>query len=72
MPMIKVEMFSGRTVEQKRRLARALTDAFVEVCGGRPQAVQIIFADIERTDWAVAGELSADTAPAPAAPPKSE
>ncbi|HEX2527169.1 MAG TPA: tautomerase family protein [Geminicoccus sp.] len=75
MPMIKVEMFSGRGAEQKRRLVKALTDAYVEVCGGKPQSVHIILADIDRGDWAIGGELCSDlypdTAPA-AAPAKTE
>ncbi len=36
MPMIRVEMVQGRTVEQKRALARELTDAFCRTCNGRP------------------------------------
>jgi 4-oxalocrotonate tautomerase len=58
MPMIRVEMFAGRTSEQKQRLAEAITSAFVETCGGTPQSVQVIFSDIARSDWATAGKLN--------------
>lgn len=66
MPMIKVEMFPGRTKDQKRAFAKAVTEAFVTHCGGTPQSVQIIFQDVAKEDWATAGKLASD--PAEAAP----
>jgi len=65
MPSIHVELFAGRTVEQKRALALALTDAVVKTLGGSPEAVDIIFVDVERHDWATAGKLWSDKSPAP-------
>jgi 4-oxalocrotonate tautomerase len=56
-------MFKGRNREQKRALTRALTDAFVATCGGKPEAVTIVLADVQKEDWAVAGELMADKYP---------
>lgn len=63
MPVIKVEMFKGRTADQKRAFAKAITDAFVETCGGTPQSVTVIYADVEKSDWAVAGRLASDPKP---------
>lgn len=60
MPVIRVEMFAGRTPEQKRALAKALTDAFVTAVGGTPQAVQVILQDVERSDWATGGVLASE------------
>jgi len=34
MPVIHVELFEGRSVEQKRALVRELTDALIRTCGG--------------------------------------
>ncbi|MDB5557640.1 MAG: 4-oxalocrotonate tautomerase [Enterovirga sp.] len=69
MPMIRVEMFPGRTAEQKRDFAKAVTDSFVAICGGTPQSVQIVFTDVQKGDWATAGKLASDAAaPAAAAP----
>ena len=34
MPTIRVELFEGRTVDQKRALAKALTEATVATLGG--------------------------------------
>jgi 4-oxalocrotonate tautomerase len=66
MPMIRVEMFPGRTRDQKRAFAKAITEAFVAHCGGTPQSVHIVFQEVAKDDWAVAGNLASDAAPAPA------
>ena len=57
MPLIQVQMFAGRTPQQKRDLVRALTDAFVETAGSTPDAVDVILTDVEQSDWAQGGEL---------------
>ena len=68
MPTLRVEMFAGRTVEQKRALARELTEATVRALGVPAGAVEVLFYDIEKHDWAVAGTLCSD----PPAPPPQE
>ena len=57
MPLIQVQMFAGRTPQQKRDLVRALTDACVETTGSTPDAVDVILTDVEQSDWAQGGEL---------------
>ena len=68
MPTIHVELFAGRTVEQKRALAQALTEATVKTLGGSAAAVDVIFNDVEPHNWATGGQLWSDTS-APPAPP---
>ncbi len=63
MPTIRVELFAGRTVEQKRALAQALTEATVKTLGGSPDGVDVVFRDVERHDWATGGQLWSDKAP---------
>lgn len=65
MPTLHVELFEGRTPEQKRALAQALTEATVRTLGGSPDSVDIIFVDVRRGDWATGGVLWSDRAPAP-------
>ena len=60
MPTIRVEMFEGRTAEQKRALVKALTQACVETIGARPESVDIVLFDIKPTEWATGGELWSD------------
>lgn len=65
MPTLHVELFEGRTVQQKAALAQALTDACVNVLGGSAASVDVIFRDVARHDWATAGRLWSETAAAP-------
>jgi 4-oxalocrotonate tautomerase len=68
MPTIRVELFAGRTLEQKRALAAALTEATVRTLGGSADAVDVIFSDVKRSDWATGGQLWSDKAPPPQSP----
>ena len=60
MPTIRIELIEGRTVEQKRALAQALTETTCRVLGSSPGSVDIVFFDIPRHDWATGGELWLD------------
>ncbi|RLC94440.1 MAG: 4-oxalocrotonate tautomerase [Chloroflexi bacterium] len=60
MPIVRVEMWSGRTHEQKADLARLITEAVVNVAGTRPEVVTVIFEDVPRENWAVGGVLASD------------
>jgi 4-oxalocrotonate tautomerase len=71
MPLIQVSMFAGRTAEQKRAFAQALTDAAVRTIGATPGSVDIIFTEVQRDDWATAGRLWSDPQPAPHAKPEN-
>lgn len=67
MPTIRVELFEGRTLDQKRALAQALTEATVRTLGGSADGVDIVFFDIPRHDWATGGVLWSDKGAPPAA-----
>jgi len=63
MPVIRVEMFKGRTVEQKRNMIKEVTQAFVRTCGGSAAAVHVVITDVDKSDWGSGGELCADKFP---------
>jgi 4-oxalocrotonate tautomerase len=60
MPIVRVEMFPGRTHAQKQELARAITEAVANIAHTTPYATIVIFEDIEREDWAQGGKLASD------------
>jgi len=60
MPVVTVQLWEGRTVEQKRALVRAITDAMVEHAGARPDALHVILQEIPRENWGRAGVLGVD------------
>ena len=53
-------MWSGRTVEQKLLLCKAITDAMVEHAGARPEALHVIIHEVPKESWARAGVLGID------------
>lgn len=60
MPVVIIEMWEGRTVEQKKRLVEGITSAFAEI-GTRPEVLQIIIKDNPKHNWAVGGKLSSES-----------
>ncbi len=63
MPVIHVELFSGRDNATKKQLVKKLTEAYVEVCGGKPEAINVILRDVGKENWAVGGALYSDLLP---------
>jgi 4-oxalocrotonate tautomerase len=57
MPTYHVELFEGRTVEQKRKLVAEITRVTAEVQGSAPESVDIIITDVKRENWATGGKL---------------
>jgi 4-oxalocrotonate tautomerase len=68
MPTIRIELFEGRTAEQKRALAQEITAACVKVLGGSPDGIDVLFYDIARQDWATGGVLWSDKGKPPPSP----
>jgi 4-oxalocrotonate tautomerase len=60
MPVVNIYMWSGRTEEQKRKIVEGVTQVFQREAGIPPEALHIIFQDIAKNDWAIAGKLCSD------------
>jgi 4-oxalocrotonate tautomerase len=60
MPFVHIEWLEGRSVEQKRELAKRITDAIVEVSGAPKERVHIFFRDMKKEDYGSGGELALD------------
>ena len=69
MPTIRVDMFEGRTAEQKRALVSAITEACVRTIGAAPDSVDILLFDIAKQNWARGGVLWSDRATTAPRPP---
>ena len=57
MPFIHVRLFEGRSEEQKRAFAQAVTREAERILGCSPDAVDIVYEDVRKCDWATAGRL---------------
>lgn len=60
MPIVHVELYEGRTVDQKRALAKAITKAVSDTEKLAPEATTVIFTDVKKSDWAQGGVLKSD------------
>jgi 4-oxalocrotonate tautomerase len=60
MPLVQITMLTGRTADQKRKLAQRITDALIEEAGARREAVVVAFLEVERESYASGGVLMAD------------
>ncbi|MGD0765278.1 MAG: tautomerase family protein [Dehalococcoidia bacterium] len=63
MPIVRVEMWMGRTHAQKQELARAITEAVCAIAETTPEATIIVFEDVDRSNWAQGGVLASDKQP---------
>lgn len=59
MPVVTVEMWEGRTIEQKKQLAEGITSSFEKI-GVPKEVVQIIIKDVPKHNWAIGGKLASE------------
>ena len=57
MPMIRLEMFPGRTPEQKRDFVREVTRLAAETLKCKPESVDVVITEIPNSHWAKGGVL---------------
>ncbi len=57
MPVVTVQMWTGRSREQKRALVRAITDAMEQHAGAKPANLHVIIQEVPKEDWGLAGVM---------------
>ena len=60
MPYVTIVLREGRSVEQKREMVKAVTEAIVRTTGAKPEAVHIIVHDLPAHNLAPHGALLSD------------
>jgi len=60
MPFVTVHLWEGRSVEQKRSLCRAITDAMVEHADAHPESLHVVIQEYPLENWAKNGVLGVD------------
>lgn len=63
MPLIQITMLQGRTADQKRKIARRITDVMVEEAGARREGIVVAFHEVSKESYASGGELMIDKTP---------
>lgn len=60
MPILRLEMHPGRTLEQKQAFVLEVTRVAVETLNCPPESVDVIIHEVTRENWAKAGKLISD------------
>ena len=60
MPYVTIVLREGRSVEQKREMVKAVTEAVARTTGAKPEAVHIIVHDLPAHNLAHHGVLLSD------------
>jgi 4-oxalocrotonate tautomerase len=60
MPMVQITMLEGRSADQKRKIAKRITDALVEEAGARREGIVVAFNEVSKENYASGGELMID------------
>lgn len=62
MPIIEMHLSEGRTAEQKRKVAHAVTEAVIHALGVKSESVRILITEHGNEEFYVAGETLAERA----------
>ena len=60
MPIVRIEMLTGRSLAQKRELTRVITDAVANIAQARPEDTYVLFTEYSVESWAAGGKLYLD------------
>ena len=63
MPIIRVEMFEGRSVDQKRELVEVLSKETARITGCDVSSIYVVIEDVKKENWGAGGELCSDKFP---------
>ena len=63
MPIIRVEMFAGRSIEQKRELVEVISRETARIAGCSVDSIYVIIEDVQKENWGAGGRLCSDKYP---------
>ena len=58
MPLVTVDMWEGRTIEQKKELVEGITSVMTDKLGIAPEHITIIIKDVPKHNWASGSKLA--------------
>ncbi|AEE14899.1 4-oxalocrotonate tautomerase [Thermodesulfobium narugense DSM 14796] len=57
MPIVTIELLEGRSKEQKKQIAKDITETLIKNANVKPEAITILFHDLKADDIAKGGKL---------------
>lgn len=58
MAIVRIELYTGRTREQKMQAAAEITEVMMRTLGTTAAGTEIIFVDVDKGNWARGGKLA--------------
>jgi 4-oxalocrotonate tautomerase family enzyme len=53
-------MYAGRSKEQKNEMVRRISKDFEDVLNVKPESLNVLFHDMEKSDWGIRGTLASE------------
>lgn len=63
MPIIRVEMWEGRTLDQKRELVEVLTKEMARIAECDVESVYVVIEEVKKENWGASGQLCSEKYP---------
>jgi len=61
MPVVHIYMYAGRSQEQKTEMVRRISKDFEEVLNVKSESLNVLFHDMEKSNWGTRGVLASET-----------
>ena len=56
MPIVRIELWEGRTDEQKEKLIKEISQCVADTLGVAIEHVEVLILDVPKTNWGIKGE----------------
>jgi 4-oxalocrotonate tautomerase len=63
MPIIRVEMWEGRSVDQKRELVEVISKETARITGCELSSIYVVIEDVKKENWGAGGKLCSEKYP---------
>lgn len=60
MPIVRIDMLAGRTLERKAELIRRVTEAVVATLDVQPEQVRVLLSELPPEHWGIGGRSMAE------------
>lgn len=58
MAIVRIELYAGRSREQKAKAAAEISEVMSRTLGTTVAGTEIIFVDVDKSNWATGGKLA--------------
>jgi 4-oxalocrotonate tautomerase len=62
-PIIRIEMWEGRTLDQKRELVAVLSRETARIAGCSLDSISVVIEDVKKENWGSGGQLCSEKYP---------